>query len=146
MRKIHTSSEEPDVVAIWDLLIELVDRQREASGEIARRLRVSRAHVNAIRALAPHERVSMSVLADRCGCQNTNMTPIVADLESRGVLARHSERHDKRVRTVSLTPKGERLRQQVEEQMRTVPSPLSLAEESTLRQFDAALRKVLNAQ
>jgi DNA-binding MarR family transcriptional regulator len=88
----------------------------------------------------------MSLLADRCGCQNTNLTPIVADLEARGLLARYFEQHDKRVRTVSLTPKGERLRRQVEEQMRTVPSPLSLADESTLRQLDATLRKVLDAQ
>jgi DNA-binding MarR family transcriptional regulator len=141
--KDTVSKKRPDIVEVWDRLIEVVDRQRDVTGEIARKLRLSRPHLNAIRSLLPRERVTMSVLADRCGCQNANLTPMVADLEARGLLVRHAEEHDRRVRTVSLTPKGERVREQIEEQMRTAPSPLTLIDDGTLARLDAELRKVL---
>lgn len=136
----------PDVVEVWDRLIELVDRQREASGEIARRLHLSRQHLNAVRALSTGERVTMSILAERCGCQSPNLTPIVTDLEKRGLLVRHVEEHDKRVRTVSLTSRGERLREQVEVQMRKAPSPLALIDRASLARLDAELRKALTSE
>lgn len=132
-----------DPLDVWNRLIQLVDLQRDASGAIATSLGLTRQQMSALLSLEPGEAVTMSVLADRCGCQNANLTAIVVDLEERGHVARTVSVHDRRARSVMLTPAGAKLRAKLTERMRSDASPLVRMSRADLGRLDALLRIAL---
>lgn len=140
---MKTTKREPDVIEVWNRLIELVDLQRDASVAIAHSLGISRQHMQAVLALGVGEAVTMSVLAERCGCQNANLTAVVVDLEAQRYVARSVGKHDKRARAVALTAKGQKLRAEISERMRSVPSPLSRLSRVHLARLDDELHTAL---
>jgi DNA-binding MarR family transcriptional regulator len=61
--------------------------------------------------LAPGQRLAMSELADQLMCDASNVTGIVDKLESRG-LAQRVPGEDRRVKMLTLTPEGVKLREE----------------------------------
>lgn len=59
--------------------------------------------------------LGMGELAQRVGCQTSNLTPVVDRLARAGWLRRSRRARDRRAVRVRLTPKGEALRQRVQE-------------------------------
>jgi DNA-binding MarR family transcriptional regulator len=56
--------------------------------------------------LEPGEAVPMRLLADRWGCDASFVTVVVDGLEARGYVQREVAAHDRRIKTVELTPAG----------------------------------------
>jgi MarR family transcriptional regulator, organic hydroperoxide resistance regulator len=93
----------------------------------------------ALMQLRPGEPMPMSALANALMCDNSNVTGIVDRLEAQGLVERRPSEHDRRVKTLVVTPKGIELRGQVERRMSEPPPPLAgLSDEDA-----ATLRDIL---
>jgi len=106
-------------------------------------LSFSQAH--ALRLLDPERPMPMSALAERLFCDASNVTGIADRLEARGLVRRQSAEGDRRVKALTITPKGIELRAQVVELMTQPPEAIaSLSEEDQLALRDILARAVEN--
>jgi len=81
----------------------------------------------------------MSALADRLFCDASNVTGIADRLEVRGLVRRQSYAGDRRVKALTITPSGVKLREQVMELMSQPPEAIAALSEADQR----ALRDIL---
>jgi DNA-binding MarR family transcriptional regulator len=106
-------------------------------------LSFSQAH--ALRLLDPEKPMPMSALAERLFCDASNVTGIADRLEARGLVRRQSAEGDRRVKALTITPKGIELREQVVELMTQPPEAIaSLSEEDQLALRDILARAIEN--
>ena len=95
----------------------------------------------ALMQLRPGEPMPMSALATALMCDNSNVTGIVDRLEALGLVERHPAPHDRRVKTLVVTPKGVELRGEVERRMSVPPPPLAdLSDEDAAALLDILTR------
>ena len=93
----------------------------------------------ALMQLEPGVPAPMSALATAMQCDNSNVTGIVDRLEAAGLAERQAAKHDRRVKAVALTEKGEALRAEVRRRAgRPPPALAALSEEDA-----TALRDIL---
>jgi DNA-binding MarR family transcriptional regulator len=81
----------------------VLDEDRRAAASEA--LGMSFARVRSLRRLAP-EPLTMRALASKLKVDPPNVTPIVDDLEERGLVERRPHPDDRRAKLVTLTPAG----------------------------------------
>ena len=128
-----------------EFFFELGMAQRMKVGAELAELGLSFAQAHALRLLDPEQPLPMSALADRLFCDASNVTGIADRLESRGLVRRQSLEGDRRVKALTITPAGMKLRGQVLELMRQPPeaiASLSDADQRLLR--DILARAVAN--
>jgi DNA-binding MarR family transcriptional regulator len=89
------------------LLAEFVTDYVREYGKVAERHGLTAAQARALAIAA--KPLSMRALADKLYCDASNVTGIVARLESRGLVERRTDGADRRVKNVVLTPEGRRL-------------------------------------
>ena len=95
----------------------------------------------ALMQLRPGEPMPMSALASALMCDNSNVTGIVDRLEAQGLVERRPAAHDRRVKTLVVTPKGVELRGEVERRMSVPPPPLAdLSDEDAAALLDILTR------
>ncbi len=86
--------------------------------------------------LQPGRPVPMRTLASEWRCDPSYVTTQIRELEQRGLVERRYNPEDHRFKTVALTDKGERLREEMRDRLLEPPeffSALSSAEQRTLR-------------
>ncbi|MFI9047543.1 MarR family winged helix-turn-helix transcriptional regulator [Streptomyces sp. NPDC053427] len=76
---------------------------------------------------------SQAALAEAIGADKTRIIAVLDDLDARGLIHRRPDPDDRRVRLLSLTPEGRRLRDAVQ-------ADIQRGEEELLAQFPAAER------
>ena len=109
------------------------------------RLGLSFAQAHALRLLDPEKPMPMSALAERLFCDASNVTGIADRLEARGLVRRQSAEGDRRVKALTITPKGIELREQVVELMTQPPEAIAaLSEDDQLALRDILARAVEN--
>jgi DNA-binding MarR family transcriptional regulator len=109
------------------------------------RLGLSFSQAHALRLLDPEKPIPMSALAERLFCDASNVTGIADRLEARGLVRRQSAEADRRVKALTITPKGIELREQVVELMTQPPDAIAaLSEEDQLALRDILARAVEN--
>ena len=113
-------------------------QRMKVGGELAR-LGLSFAQAHALRLLDPEEPLPMSALAERLFCDASNVTGIADRLEARGLVRRQSSEGDRRVKALTITPAGTKLRKQVMELMSQPPDAIAALSEADQR----ALRDIL---
>jgi len=113
-------------------------QRMKVGGELAR-LGLSFAQAHALRLLDPEEPLPMSALAERLFCDASNVTGIADRLEARGFVRRQSSEGDRRVKALTITPAGTKLRKQVMELMSQPPDAIAALTEADQR----ALRDIL---
>lgn len=124
----------------WRLLGDLVldnERRRYVSDSVGLsfgRLRVLR-HVVA-------RSMPIGELATLVGVDAPNMTAVVDDLESQGLVRRQPHPTDRRAKLVVATPRGQELAKQAEAIMSTPPAGLSQLAEDDLAALVRILRTV----
>lgn len=118
---------------------ELGMTQRTKVGAELGQLGLSFAQAHALRLLDPDEPMPMSALAERLFCDASNVTGIADRLEARGLVRRQSSEGDRRVKALTLTPAGSKLREQVMELMSQPPDAIAALSEADQR----ALRDIL---
>lgn len=84
----------------------------------------------------------MRALAEAWKCDASNATWIVDRLEKLGFAERRSVPADRRVKLVVLTPKGERVKQELQDEFYTPPAELLALDRETLEVLHGALAKL----
>ena len=113
--------------------------QRMKIGAELAELGLSFSQAHALRLLDPKEPMPMSALAERLFCDASNVTGIADRLEARGLVRRQSAEGDRRVKALTSTPAGMKLREQVMELMNQPPDAIAALTEADQR----ALRDIL---
>jgi MarR family transcriptional regulator, organic hydroperoxide resistance regulator len=121
------------------LFFELGMTQRTKIGGELGRLGLSFAQAHALRLLDPDDPMPMSALAERLFCDASNVTGIVDRLEARELVRRQSAEGDRRVKALTITPAGMKLREQVMELLSQPPDAIAALSEADQR----ALRDIL---
>lgn len=124
--------------ALFDL-VDVYDRAYEAA---AAELSLSAAQACVLGRL--DESRGMGALAEELGCDASNITQIVARLEALGLVTREPSPHDRRVRLVARTPRGDDVKDRFEEAFafaRTAVGRLSPGEQDELTRL---VRKALD--
>jgi DNA-binding MarR family transcriptional regulator len=118
---------------------ELGMAQRTKVGAELGELGLSFAQAHALRLLEPGRPMPMSALAERLFCDASNVTGIADRLEARGLVARRSAEGDRRVKALTITPSGLKLRDRVLTIMSEPPEAIAGLPEADQR----ALRDIL---
>ena len=117
-------------------MFELIRLSKRRFMAIASEFELSPPQVMALRQLDPDEPKPMSELALALRCDNSNVTGIVDRLEDRGLVERRAAAHDRRVKMLSITPRGAEIRAALAARLDEPPEPLaalSLEDQRALR-------------
>lgn len=109
--------------------------QRADLPSLASEFELSAAQCHVLHRMEPGEPIAMGKLAEALACDASNVTGLVDRLESRGLVRRHVDASDRRVKVLELTPAGTRLRSTVIQRMTRPPARLdrlSLEEQQQL--------------
>jgi DNA-binding MarR family transcriptional regulator len=121
----------------WSLLQRVAFSQRPRWIAAIREHDLVPPHWIALQAL--DEPKPMGELAKLLACDSSNVTWITDRLEERGLVERRPAEHDRRVKLLVLTPKGRRLRAQLEARLAEPPPPIT----ALSREDQRALRDIL---
>jgi DNA-binding MarR family transcriptional regulator len=99
--------------------------------------------MNALLFLEPGQPCSMGTLADAWKCDASNVTWLVDRLEEHGLAERRPHPTDRRVRTVSLTRKGTKMRTQIQSKLYEAPASLRELSATDLEMLGRIMRKLV---
>lgn len=99
----------PETRVGWSVLIQLLTQEFGRFAAAAAELGLTAAQANLLWKLKPGTADPMSAIAGAMACDNSNVTGLVDRLETQGLVTRTVGR-DRRVKTISLTAKGEDVR------------------------------------
>jgi len=94
----------------WRLLLAYFLANRDRTAAIATELGLTLGEMKALLSLDPGGAKPMRALAEDWKCDASNVTWIVDRLEERGVAERKGLPEDRRIKTVAVTPAGEKVR------------------------------------
>ena len=123
----------------WRYIFELVMEHRRTFHDALGELDLTPMQAHALKRLDPERPMVMGELAGALHCDASNVTGIVDRLEARGAVERRPAPHDRRVKTLAVTPEGRELRQSVIRLMHEPPPAIR----SLPRADQLALRDVL---
>jgi DNA-binding MarR family transcriptional regulator len=89
--------------------------------------------------------MTMGELAQNLRCDNSNVTGIADRLEAAGLLERRPHAHDRRVKTLVLTRKGEELRAAYDARLAMVPPELQALSEEDAEELLEIMRRATGA-
>jgi DNA-binding MarR family transcriptional regulator len=127
----------------WELVFELLLAARPKVPAAAAQCGLTAAQCHLLRLLRPGIAASMRSLADRLGCDASNVTGIVDRLEARGLVERRSAGHDRRVKHLALTAAGAAARAQVVERLGAPPEPIARLSSEDQQALCTLLRRAL---
>lgn len=130
------------VARAWQLITGLFAERKAHFPEIAARFGLNPGAMHALLSIDPDVPQSMSSLAGAWRCDASNVTWLVDRLEEHGLAERRPHPTDRRVRTVALTRKGRRLREQIEAEVFTAPDALRNLSDHDLQTLCRILGKV----
>jgi DNA-binding MarR family transcriptional regulator len=100
-----------------ELLHELVGRMRSRFASIALELDLTPPQMGVLANL--DDSLPMSRLASEMGCDASNITWMTDRLEARGLVERRPDPNDRRVKRLTLTEPGRKLRRDIERRLHT---------------------------
>jgi DNA-binding MarR family transcriptional regulator len=127
----------------WALMFELLHLSKQRFMAIASEFELSPPQVMALRQLDPDEPKPMSELAIALRCDNSNVTGIVDRLEDRGLVERQPAAHDRRVKMLSITPRGLEVRAGLSARLAEPPEPLASLSVEDQRALRDIMRRAL---
>jgi MarR family transcriptional regulator, organic hydroperoxide resistance regulator len=129
----------------WRLITAVMMARKQQFPQIAASFKLNPGALHALLTLDPDEPQRMSVLAGGWGCDASNVTWLVDRLEEQGLVERRADATDRRVRTVALTPKGVRVRKEVESMIYDPPPAIAALSPEDLDALCRVLRKAAPA-
>lgn len=127
-----------------ELLFELLMAQKRRFHTTAKEHGLSPQQAATLLHLEPSQSLTMSAIAELLMCDASNVTGIVDKLEARDLAAR-GQTEDRRVKALSLTPQGERVRASMREQVMEPPSWLLALSRDDQRALRDSLRRASEA-
>src|SRR5450432_2670911 len=92
------------VAGIWEAIVHAVQQRREYMVAQAAKFELTLPQAHLLRLLEYAPARTMASLADALSCDASNITGIVDRLEARGLIARGAAEHDRRIKTIVMTP------------------------------------------
>jgi DNA-binding MarR family transcriptional regulator len=135
-------SKEPSCEA-WQLLVRFSFTQRSSLPALAAELELSPAQCHLLNLIEPDRPVPMGELASALSCDASNVTGLVDRMEAKGLLERAPSAQDRRVKVLSLTPLGARMRAALLERMTSSPPTLGRLSAADQRALARILRRLL---
>lgn len=133
----------PHACEAWQLLVQFSFTQRANLPALAAELDLSPAQCHLLNLIEPTRPMPMGRLAGALSCDASNVTGLVDRLESRGLIARRPSDEDRRVKVLSLTPLGVRLRTALLERMTAPPANLERLSAEEQRALVRLLRRLI---
>ena len=127
----------------WQLLVRFSLTQRSTLPALAAELELSPAQCHLLNLIEPDRPMPMGQLASELSCDASNVTGLVDRMESRGLLQRRPSDDDRRVKVLSLTPLGVKVRSALLERMTSSPPTLGKLSEADQRALARILRQLL---
>ena len=127
----------------WKLLVELSMSQRANLPSVAAEFELSPAQCHVLHLIEPGHAVPMGELAGALSCDASNVTGLVDRLEARGLVARQPSAADRRVKVLSLTAAGKRVRAVLLQRLTSPPETLGRLSAHEQRLLVELLRRIL---
>ncbi len=108
----------------WALLGRLFWDMRPRMIRVAADVGLTPPQLFALRMLDPDEPVPMRALAAALNCDSSNVTGLVDGLEAQGLVERREAEHDRRIRLLVVTPRGNDVRERMLAVVQQVPEAL----------------------
>jgi DNA-binding MarR family transcriptional regulator len=108
----------------WRLMYGLMSERKQDIPKIAAANGINPGAMHALMHLDADTPKSMSALADVLKCDASNVTWLIDRLEENGLAERQPHPTDRRIRTVAITPRGVRVRAEVESELFKAPDSL----------------------
>lgn len=134
---------DPHACEAWQLLVQFSFTQRASLPVMAAELELSPAQCHLLNLIEPGRPMPMGQLAGALSCDASNVTGLVDRLESRGLIQRRPSEQDRRVKVLSLTPLGARLRAALIERMTAPPANLDRLSAEEQRALVKLLRRLI---
>lgn len=134
---------DPHACEAWQLLVQFSFTQRATLPALAAELELSPAQCHLLNLVEPDRPMPMGQLAGALSCDASNVTGLVDRLESRGLIQRRPSDVDRRVKVLSLTPLGARLRAALLERMTAPPANLERLSAEERRALVRLLRRLI---
>lgn len=130
--------------AYW-LLIQLANRARQDFMHISEgAYGLTAVQMQTLCLLPPDSALQMNELSCRMSCDASNITGIADRLEAQGLVMRKDDPSDRRIKMLSLTPKGKTLRRHILRDLSLVnPEGLISLDDQERKQLLSLLSKVL---
>jgi DNA-binding MarR family transcriptional regulator len=129
-----------EVVGLW---VQMQSRLQAHFAALAAEHSLSVIQAKVLLQLDPANPVTMRALASRLQYDPSNLTGVIDRLEALGAVERRPDPRDRRVRSLLLTPVGERMRDPFWQQLTNDAGPLGHLGASELRQLRAILQSAL---
>jgi DNA-binding MarR family transcriptional regulator len=129
----------------WRCILDLFLAQRGRLINVAHELGLAPQQALAIRHLDPDRGLTMSQLAQRLHCDNSNVTGIADRLEAAGLVERRPDPADRRVKTLALTDRGMAVRKAYDVKLGRVPLELQALSDEDAEQLLAIMRRATGA-
>ena len=126
----------------WRLMLDFWWGQQGRSFEILRKMGLTPGHMKALFVLQPGEARPMGSLADAVNCDASMATWLVDRLEERGLVERHAQPGDRRVRAIVLTPEGVATRKKLLDRLYEPPDDLLTLDRVTLQTLKDAFARL----
>ena len=127
----------------WQLLVRFSFTQRASLPALAAELELSPAQCHLLNLIDPDRPMPMGELGGAMSCDASNVTGLVDRLESRGLLQRSPSEEDRRVKVLSLTPLGAKVRAALLERITSSPPTLERLSAADQRALARILRRLL---
>jgi len=127
---------------VWQAMFDVLIRTAPVRTKSLARRGLTPNDSRALFSLDPRTGRSMRSLADEWECDPSNATWIVDHLEELGLARRQPLEHDRRVKLVVLTAKGQRTRTDLLAEFRRPPSEFDALDRADLEALDRALTKL----
>jgi DNA-binding MarR family transcriptional regulator len=127
---------------VWRAMFDLLIRTAPTRTKSLARRGLTPNDSRALFSLDPHTGRSMRSLADEWDCDPSNATWIVDHLEELGLARRQVVLHDRRVKLVVLTSRGQKTRAALLAEFHQPPAEFDLLERADLEALDRVLAKL----
>ncbi len=124
---------------VWQMLVGYFFAQKELQMRVVHELGLTPGHMKTLFELDGDEGRSMGELATALVCDASNATWLVDRLEERGLVERRARPHDRRVKTVVLTPDGIKTKHLLIERLSAPPDDLVALDRADLDRLHEAL-------
>lgn len=144
MARTSTGSKEALAAEVWRMMAEFSMARIGRGGAFAelKRMGLTPGHLKVLMSLQPGASLPMGAIADGVGCDPSMATWLVDRLEEQDLVARQMLTTDRRVKAVSLTPKGENSRADLLERFYQTPAEMLELDRATLSTLRRELAKL----
>jgi DNA-binding MarR family transcriptional regulator len=127
---------------VWRLMFNLLMRTAPQRTKSLGRRGLTPNDARGLSSLDLHEGRTMRTLADDWECDASNVTWIVDRLEKMSLAERRTVPHDRRIKVVVLTPKGEKMRTELLNEFHAPPADLLQLHRAELETLQRLLEKL----